>query len=61
MNGASLERLKGLWEHLNRLQPEAPEYKALEKQIRAESDAYNALVEAQESPHRKLTDSNRKS
>ena len=52
-SGASLKRLMALWEQLVRLQPTAPEYTALVKQIRAESDAYNALTEAQESPHRK--------
>ena len=52
-NGASLKRLVALWEKLVRLQPTTPEYTELVKRIRAESDAYNALTEARESPHRK--------
>ena len=56
-SGASLKRLIALWEKLVRLQPATPEYTALVKQIRAESDAYNALTEAKGSPRRKPNDS----
>jgi hypothetical protein len=59
-SGASLKRLVALWERLGHLQPSTPEYTTLVKQIRAESDAYNARIEAQESPHRKPKDSSRR-
>ena len=55
---ASLERIKALWQQLERTKPGSPEYKAIAKQIRAESDAYNALIEAEKSAHRKRGDSN---
>ena len=37
---ASLERLQALWHQLARAKPDSPEYNAIAKQIRAESDAY---------------------
>jgi hypothetical protein len=43
---ASLERIKALWQQLERATPGSPEYDAIAKQIRTESDAYNALIEA---------------
>lgn len=50
---ASLERIKALWEQLERAKAGSPEYEEIAKQIRAESDAYNALIEAEKSPRRK--------
>ena len=50
---ASLERIKALWQQLERAKAGSPEYKEIAKQIRAESDAYNALIEAEKSPRRK--------
>ena len=47
---ASLERIKALWRQLEHAKQGSPEYEALAKQIRAESDAYNALLEAKKSP-----------
>jgi hypothetical protein len=43
---ACLERIKALWKQLERATPGSPEYDAIAKQIRTESDTYNALVEA---------------
>ena len=60
-NDASLERLMALWEQLQRLQPNTTEYKVLAEQIRAESDAYNALTQTKESPHQKPENSSRRS
>ena len=50
---ASLERIKALWQQLERAKADSPEYKKIAKQIRAESDAYSALIEAEKSPRRK--------
>jgi hypothetical protein len=55
---ASLERMKALWLELERAKPNTPEYDALMKQIRAESDAHKALIDAEKSPRRKREDSN---
>jgi hypothetical protein len=44
---ARLNRLAELWKELKRTPKESRAYEALVKQIRAESDAYNALVDAQ--------------
>ena len=55
-NDQSLERLGALWQQLRTLQPNTSEYEALAKQIRAESDAHNGLIEAHERPHRKPQD-----
>ena len=55
---ASLERLKALWLELERAKSKTPEYDALMKQIRAESDAYKALIDVEKSPPRKREDSN---
>ena len=50
---ASLERIKALWQQLERAKPGSPEYQKITKQIRAESDAYNALIDAEKKPRRK--------
>ena len=50
---ASLERLRELWKQLERAKPGSPEYQKITKQIRAESDAYNALIDAEKKPRRK--------
>jgi hypothetical protein len=56
---ASLERIKALWQQLERAKADSPEYKKIAKQIRAESDAYAALIDAEKSPRRrKREDSN---
>ena len=55
---ASLERLMSLWKRLELVKAGSPEYKDITKQIRAESDAYNALVEAEKSPRHKRDDPN---
>ena len=55
---ASLERIKALWQQLERAKAGSPEYKKIAKQIRAESAAYAALIEAEKSPRRKRGDSN---
>ena len=55
---ASLERIKALWLKLERAKPNTTEYDALMKEIRAESDAYKALIDAEKNPHRKREDSN---
>ena len=55
---ASLARIKSLWQQLERVKAGSPEYKAIAKQIRAESDVYNTLIEAEKSAHRKREDSN---
>jgi hypothetical protein len=55
---ASLERIQALWQQLERAKPTTPGYKAIAKQIRAESDVYNTLIEAEKSAHRKREDSN---
>ena len=43
---ARLDRLAELWRELKRAPKGSGAYEALVKQIRAESDAYNALVDA---------------
>ena len=55
---ASLERMKALWLELERAKAKTPAYDALMKQIRAEADAYKALIDAEKSPHQKREDSN---
>ena len=58
---ASLERIKALWQQLERAKADSPEYKKVAKQIRAESDAYSALIEARRvraEKRRKREDSN---
>ena len=54
---ASLERIKALWQQLERAKPGSPEYGTIAKQIRTESDTYNALIEAEKSPPTKREDS----
>jgi hypothetical protein len=44
---ARLDRLAELWRELKRAPKGSGAYEALVQQIRAESDAYNALVAAQ--------------
>ena len=55
---ARLERIKALWQQLERAKAGSRKYKEIAKQIRAESDAYAALIEAEKSPRRKREDSN---
>jgi len=50
---ASLNRLKALWIKLSFAKPRSPDYEALAKQIRAESDMYRALIEAVNAPVRR--------
>jgi hypothetical protein len=54
---ASLERLQALWLELERAKPKTAEYDVLMKRIRAESDTYKALIDAEKSPPRKREDS----
>lgn len=54
---ASLERIKALWQQLERTTPGSPEYDAIAKHIRTESDTYNALIEAEKRPPTKREDS----
>ena len=50
---ASLERIKALWQQLERAKAGSPEYDALVKQIRDEVDAHTALIDAEKNPRRK--------
>jgi len=43
----SLERIKALWRKLEGEQPGTGEYTALMNEIRAESDAYTALLDTE--------------
>lgn len=42
-----LQRLRTLWRELQQTSVRSPKYRELEKQIREESDAYEALYDAQ--------------
>jgi hypothetical protein len=46
----SLERLKALWIELERVPAGTPKYETLMTQIRVESDAYKALIDAEKRP-----------
>ncbi len=46
----SLERIKALWGKLERAQEGTAEHIALMKEIRAESDAYKALIDTKKKP-----------
>jgi hypothetical protein len=48
---ASLDRLKALWLELERAKPKTAEYDVLMRRIRAESDTYKALIDADKRPH----------
>jgi hypothetical protein len=43
-----LQRLRELWRELQRTPVKSPKYDSLGKQIREESDAYQALLDAQQ-------------
>jgi hypothetical protein len=49
---ANLDRLKALWAKLSFAKPGTPDYEALVKQIRAESDMYRALTDQRQTPRR---------
>ena len=51
-----LERMRELWRELQHTPQKSPAYTSLVKKIRAESDAYQALVDAQEPKRNESSD-----
>jgi hypothetical protein len=49
--------MKSLWLKLERAKPKTPEHDTLMKQMRAEVDAYKALIDEEKRPLRKREDS----